>query len=344
MPRQTDNTTRRGQRRAATGTAKAGRHSGAKPPLVVSLAFAGLSVFEAGIAAEVFGAARPELPAPLYRYQVAQAEPGLLRTTGGFRMRCDAGLELLRQAHCIVIPGWRDVNERPPQRLLDALKAAYARGACLLSICSGAFVLAATGLLDGRPATTHWRYVQALRSMYPQVRVDPDVLYVDDGRIVTSAGSAAGIDACLHLVRRDYGAEVANIVARTMVCSPHRNGGQAQFIPAPLAARAQSGLSPVLDWARGHLGEPISIPHLAKRAAMSERTFLRRFGEQVGTTPKAWLTHQRVFAAQKLLETTQSSLEDIASACGFGSISAFRLAFRSEAGIPPSVYRERFKA
>ncbi|MCY1514897.1 HTH-type transcriptional regulator CdhR [compost metagenome] len=312
------------------------------PPLVVSIAFRGLSLFEAGIAAEVFGAERPELPAPLYRYAVAQAEPGPLRTNGGVRMRADAGLDLLARARWIVVPGWRDVHERPPQRLLDALVAAHARGSQLLSICSGAFVLAAAGLLDGRPATTHWRYVDSFRAQYPQVQLDPDVLYVDDGDIVTSAGSAAGIDACLHVVRKDHGTDIANLVARTMVSSPHRSGGQAQYIPAPVPSRSQAGLSRVLDWARNHLGQPLSIPELAGQATMSERTFLRRFHEEVGMTPKAWLIQQRVFAAQRLLEATIAPIDDIALACGFGSIEAFRLAFRKTTGVAPSVYRERF--
>ncbi|OHC65398.1 MAG: transcriptional regulator [Pseudomonadales bacterium RIFCSPLOWO2_02_FULL_63_210] len=312
-------------------------------PLVVSIAFRGLSVFEAGIAAEVFGAERPELPAPLYRFAVAQVEPGLLRTSGGLRLRADAGLELLSQAHWIVVPGWRDVHERPPQRLLDALIAAHARGSRLLSICSGAFVLAAAGLLDGRPATTHWRYVDAFRALYPQVRLDPDVLYVDDGDIVTSAGSAAGIDACLHVVRRDYGTDIANLVARAMVSSPHRSGGQAQYIPAPVPIRSQAGLAQVLDWARKRLDQPLSIPQLAEQAAMSERTFLRRFIEEVGMTPKAWLIQQRVFAAQRMLEASTSPMDDIALACGFGSPEAFRLAFRKTSGVAPSVYRERFR-
>lgn len=312
------------------------------PPLVVSIVFGGLSVFETGIAAEVFGAERPELTAPLYRFAVAQAEPGLLRTRGGMRLRADAGLDLLEHADWIVVPGWRDVHERPPQRLLDALVAAHARGSRLLSICSGAFVLAAAGLLDGRPATTHWRYVDIFRAQYPQVLLDPDVLYVDDGDIVTSAGSAAGIDACLHVVRKDHGTDIANLVARTLVSSPHRSGGQAQYIPAPVPSRSQAGLSPVLDWARKRLGQPLSIPELAEHAAMSERTFLRRFSEEVGMTPKAWLSQQRVFAAQRLLEASASPIDDIALACGFGSIEAFRLAFRKTTGVAPSVYRERF--
>ncbi|NQD95628.1 transcriptional regulator FtrA, partial [Pseudomonas sp. CrR25] len=191
-------------------------------PRVVSIVFRGLSLFEVGITAEVFGAERPELPAPLYRFAVAQGEPGPLPAGGGLLLRAEAGLELLVGAHWIVVPGWRDVHERPPQPLLDALAAAHARGSQLLSICSGAFVLAAAGLLDGRPATTHWRYVDTFRAQYPQVLLEPDVLYVDDGDIVTSAGSAAGIDACLHVVRKDYGTDIANLVARTMVSSPHR--------------------------------------------------------------------------------------------------------------------------
>jgi AraC family transcriptional regulator, transcriptional activator FtrA len=219
-------------------------------PRVVSLAYRGWSLFEAGIVNEVFGLARPEFPRALYQYQVAQAEPGQLRTAGGVAIRADGNLKLLRRADVIVIPGWRDHRDEPPSSVLDALRAAHRRGARLLSICTGAFVLAATGLLDGRRATTHWRYADAFRSRFPDVTLLADVLYVDEGDILTSAGSAAGIDACLHVVRSDYGTDIANLIARTMVTPPHRAAGQAQFVPAPVPSRDIHGVSPVMDWAR----------------------------------------------------------------------------------------------
>jgi putative intracellular protease/amidase len=197
-----------------------------------------------------------------------------LTAAGGLEVRAHGGLDLLRRADLVVVPGWRDHRELPPPELLEAIYAAHRRGTRLLSICSGAFVLAATGLLDGRSATTHWRYAQVFRSRFPHVRLLADVLYVDEGDIVTSAGSAAGIDACIHVVRCDYGADIANLVARTMVTPPHRTGGQAQFVPAPIAPRETFAVSPVMDWARARLDQPLRVVDLAKKAAMSERSFV----------------------------------------------------------------------
>jgi len=319
-------------------------HATSDPPLVVCIAYDGWTLFEAGIAAEVFGLERVELPGPLYRYRVAQAERGRLRSRdgGGVQLRAEGGLELLEGADLVIVPGWRDVEETPPDRLLRALVAAHRRGARLMSICSGAFVLAATGILDGRVATTHWRYAQAFSRRFPRVVLKPDVLYVDQGDVITSAGSAAGIDACLHVVRQDHGAEVANLVARTMVTPPQRDATQAQFVPRPVPPDNAAAMAPVMEWARRRLAEPLRIADLARRAAMSERSFLRHFTQQVGLTPKQWLRRERVAAAQDLLERGRLPLEIVASRVGFGSAHTLRAAFRDTIGTPPTRHRRWF--
>ncbi|KQZ83524.1 MULTISPECIES: transcriptional regulator FtrA [unclassified Pseudomonas] len=312
------------------------------PGLVAILAYDGLCTFEFGIAVEIFGLARPEFDFPWYSHQIAAVDQGPMRAMGGIQVLADGGLELLEQARTIIIPGWRDRNATVPDALLTALRQAHARGARLLSICSGVFVLAATGLLDGRSATTHWRYTRELAERFPNILVDPDVLYVDSGQLITSAGSAAGIDACLHLVARDFGTQVANAVARRLVMSPQRTGGQAQFIPTPVSPTPRSDLSRVMQWARERLHEPLEVRDLASEAAMSERTFLRRFTEASGQSPKTWLQHERLGRARELLESTDHNTEQIALRCGYRSVESFRVAFRSVVGVPPSVYRERF--
>lgn len=312
-------------------------------PRVVSIAYRGLSLFEAGIVAEVFGLSRPGVVPPLYRFSVAQAEAGPLRTAGGLRVQADGGLRLLRDAALIVIPGWRNHLEPPPAALVSALRKAHERGTRLMSICTGAFVLAATGLLDGKRATTHWLFADAFGRMFPQVVLDPNVLYVDEQSVLTSAGSAAGIDVCLHVVRQDYGAEMANRIARIMVSSPHRAGGQAQYMMEPVPSRESRGLAPLMNWASQRLADPITVPQLAKRAAMSERTLLRQFHVQTGMTPKAWLLQERVRYAQRLLESTELPLEQISARCGFASEETFRATFRRIAQIAPSVYRRGFR-
>lgn len=238
---------------------------------VAALVYDRLCTFEFGIAVEIFALPRPELSVDWYEFAVCSLDLGPLRATGGVRMEPTAGLGGLRRAGTIVIPGWRDPNERPPDALLNAVRAAHARGARLVTICSGVFVLAAAGLLDGKRATTHWRYVDRLRELCPRIRVEPDVLYVDEGTILTSAGSAAGIDLCLHIVRRDYGANIANQVARRLIMPPQREGGQSQYIPAPIQPEAHGGLAHVLEWAHRHLSERLSVERLAQRAAMSPR-------------------------------------------------------------------------
>jgi AraC family transcriptional activator FtrA len=316
--------------------------SRADPGLVVVLAYEGLCTFEFGIAVEVFGLDRPEFDFPWYRFAVAAADPGPMRAAGGVRIAADGGLDLLGEARTVIVPGWRYRFERPPRPLVDALQAARANGARFLSICSGAFVLAAAGLLAGKRATTHWRYVADLAAAHPDVRVEPDVLYVDEGDVVTSAGSAAGIDACLHLVRRDFGAKIANEVARRLVVPPHREGGQAQFVAAPVRTRPGRGLAGLIDALRAEIARPITVPEMAARAAMSERTFLRRFAEATGETPRAWIERERVYRAQALIEDGFSPAR-AAEEAGFASSETFRVAFRRCAGVTPAAYARRFR-
>ena len=309
---------------------------------VVTLAYDRLGTFELGIVVEVFGLPRPELDVDWYRFAVCSYERRPLRATGGILVRPTVGLSALERAGTVVLPGWRDAAERPPEVLLKAVRAAHERGARLVSICSGVFVLAATGLLDGKRATTHWRYVDGLKARYPAIRVEPDVLYIDEGNILTSAGSAAGIDLCLHIVRRDFGAEIANQVARRLVVSPQREGGQSQFIPAALPPEGSGGLGGSLEWTLRHLAEPLTVEDLAQRAAMSPRTFARRFRSETGTTPHRWLTHQRLLAAQRRLETTKEPIETIAVKVGFETAATLRLHFRRSLHTTPTDYRRRF--
>ena len=302
----------------------------------------GASPFELAVACEVFGLERPEFGVPWYRFLVCAAEPTPIRTSVGFTLDTPHGLAALAGADTIVLPSWR-VGEEPPCPLLDAVLAAYRRGARLATICSGAFVLAAAGLLDDRPATTHWRYSAQLTARYPKIRVDPNVLYVDDGQILTSAGTAAGIDLCLHMVRLDYGAEVANQVARRMVVPPHRDGGQAQYVDAPVRpAPAADPLGDTLAWAMAHLDRPLAVGELARRAAMSERSFLRRFRAATGTTPHRWLLDQRLLLARRLLETTDSPVERVATLSGLGSAATLRLHFARRLSTSPLAYRRLF--
>ncbi len=317
---------------------------------MVALAYDGLCTFEFGLVVEIFGLERPELPPlsrPWYELTVAAVDPPPLRAAGGIEVAVDAGLDALAGAGTIVVPGWRDLDDRPPGPLLDALVAAHQRGARLVSICSGVFLLAATGLLDGRRAATHWRYAERLRRRAPAVRVDPDVLYVDGGAIITSAGSAAGIDACLHLVRRDHGPEVAGLVARRLVVSPHRDGGQAQFVPRPdpPAGWSDGQGAPVaraMDWATRRLDRAITVEDLARAVDLSPRTFARRFTEQVGRSPYRWLIAQRVGLARDLLETTGATVDEVAAASGFATAATLRHHFGRELGTTPSAYRRRF--
>jgi AraC family transcriptional regulator, transcriptional activator FtrA len=256
-------------------------------PSVVALAYDGLCLFEFGIVAEVFGLSRPEITRPdWYRFRIAAVDPLPLRAHGGMlRIATDGGLELLAEAGTILVPGWRGVNEDVPEALCSALRAAADRGARILSICSGLVVLAEAGLLGGRRATTHWRYLDQIAARFPWLSLDPNVLYVDEGQILTSAGSAAGLDLCLHLVRRDFGAEIANLVARRLVVAPHREGGQAQFINQPVPNRAGSLFAALFETVQADIADEWPVNRLANAAGMSRRTFLRRFRDATGTTP-----------------------------------------------------------
>ena len=264
-------------------------------PLVVAVAYDGLCTFEFGLVVEMFGLPRPEMGDDWYKFAVASIEVGELRATGGVRILADGGLDLFEQAGTIIMPGWRGVEHAVPEALTEALRRAHANGARILSICSGVFVLAAAGLLSGRRATTHWRYADLLAERYPDVAVEPNVLYVDEGSVLTSAGSAAGIDLCLHLIRRDFGTEAANKVARRLVVAPHREGGQAQFVERAVPPPHEGiRLSPLLERMRTELRQDFSIATLAKAAGMSPRTFLRRFEAATGTTPAKWLLSERL--------------------------------------------------
>jgi AraC family transcriptional activator FtrA len=308
---------------------------------VAVLAYRGLGTFELGIVVEVFGLPRPEFN-DWYRFKVCGLESGPLQATGGLKILPEGGVRSFSTAGTIIIPGWR-TEEQPPKQLVGALIRAHARGARLVSICSGVFVLAATGLLNGRRATTHWMYAEKLARRYPEIRVQPDVLYVDEGDILSSAGSAAGIDLCLHIVRRDFGARAANSVARRLVVYPHREGGQAQFVERAVGNEESPWFSKLLEWAQRHLEEELSVQRLAAQAGMSERTLARRFTEATGTSPANWVIGLRVAKARDLLETTSRSIEQIAVDCGFGSAPTLRHHFRERVRSSPLAYRSHFR-
>ncbi len=311
--------------------------------LVVALAYDGLCTFEFGVAVEVFGLARPEMGEDWYRFAVAAIDEGEMRATGGVRFVAVGGLELIEQAGTIIVPGWRGMDEPVPAALCAALRRAHDQGARLLSICSGVFVLAAAGLLDGRQATTHWRYTDALKARFPAIEVLPDVLYVDGGSLLTSAGSAAGIDLCLHLIRRDFGTKAANMVARRLVVPPHRDGGQAQFIDKAVPENHEKArLGPLLDAMRAELTRPYTVETLSKMAGMSSRTFLRRFEAATGTTPAKWLLLQRLSKAKDLLETSRLGMDAIAQNTGLGTAANLRHHFRQHFSTTPAAYREGF--
>ncbi|MGH2340538.1 transcriptional regulator FtrA [Segnochrobactraceae bacterium EtOH-i3] len=311
-------------------------------PRVVALLYDGLCTFEFGIVAEVFGLARPEMGPGWYRFASAAIEPGPLRAHGGFSLLPDAGAERIESADLIVVPGWKGIDAAVPEALVARLRAAHARGARLASICSGAVVLAATGLLDGRTATTHWRYAEAMRARFPAVDIDARSLYREADRVFTSAGSAAGIDLMIEIVRQDFGPDAANSVARRIVMPAHRGGGQAQFLERPVRIRAETDLAPLLDQVRTGLHLPWTIATLARAARMSPRTFLRRFAEATGTSPGEWLTEARMAEAQRLLSETRRPVDEIAAAVGLGSGHALRHQFRTRLSLSPTDYRRRF--
>jgi len=310
---------------------------------VVALVHEGTGAFGLGVASEVFGYDRSSRGLPRFDFALAGQRTGTVRTDTGLVVHVEHGLDRLSRADLVDVVSW-EVDDEPPAELLDALRAAYDRGAVVMSHCTGAFLLAAAGLLDGRRATTHWRYAARLAARYPAVRVDPDVLYVDEGRVLTGAGTAAGVDLCLYLLRREFGAHVANAMARDMVVPPHRDGGQAQYLNAPLPEVDDSErLGDVLAWMAGHLDEPVTVDSLAARALMSPRSFARHFRAATGTTPHAWLLGQRLHRAEELLETGDLPVDEVARRVGFGSAATLREQFVRRRGVPPRDYRRAFR-
>lgn len=311
---------------------------------VAVIAFNGISPFHLSVPCAVFGEDRTGASMPPIELLVCAAEKGVLHTPAGFSIEARYGLRGLSRATIIIVPSWRDTDELPPKPLLDALRRASERGALIVGLCLGSYVLAAAGLLDGRPATTHWFWAKDLVRRYPLIRMNPDVLYVDDGNIITSAGTAAAIDCCLHILRRKYGSHVANQVARRMVVSPHRQGGQAQFIQQTVRNTASTDhFAEVLDWIRKNLDQQHSLDTLAERALMTRRTFTRRFRQTMGMPVGAWLLSQRLGLAQQMLESTDSSIDLIAEMAGFGSTASMRQHFNMSLKTSPSNYRREFR-
>jgi transcriptional regulator GlxA family with amidase domain len=314
---------------------------------VAAVVVHGFLPFEFGTICEVFGVDRSDDGLPSYDFAVVAGESPPLRSHNDFTIQPSCGLERLEEADLIALPAVGDGRLRAapefPADLLAALRRAVDRGARVLSVCSGAFLLGEAGLLDGRRCTTHWRHAEELARRYRLAKVDPDVLYVDDDPVITSAGTAAGIDACLYLVRKEQGSRVANGIARRMVVPPHRDGGQAQYVDQPVGPSCDGTLRELLEWLRAHLDQPLSVRQLAARANMSERTFARRFVQDTGTTPQRWLIGQRILLAQQLLEESDETVDAIADRAGFGNATALRHHFRSWRGTTPNAYRRLFR-
>lgn len=312
---------------------------------VAVLAYDGMSMFETGIITEVFGLPRPEFDFPWYELTVCAETPGPVRLVGGASLHTTHGLDSFAAAETVIVPGVPDVHHDTSPALVEALRTAHARRARVMSTCSGAFALAGAGLLDGRRATTHWRYADVLRRRFPAVTVDSDVLYIDHGDVLTSAGSAAGLDLCLHVIRRDHGPTVANMVARRLVVQPHRDGGQAQFVEAPMTGEPEDArVARSMEWALGNLAGPITVAVLARQAHMSGRTYLRHFQRATGTTPIRWLIDRRVQASLALLETTRVPIEEVATAVGFETAVTYRHHFGRAMRTSPSAYRRAFQS
>ncbi len=330
---------RSNEKRRARRPREVGRHR------VVALVGREVAAFELGVAHEVFALQRPEIGVEWYEFRVAAIDgQPVVVTDCDWTITTPHGLDAVRHADTVVIPAWKPRTLPAPEPVLDALRTVHARGGRIVSVCSGAFLVAQAGLLDGRRATTHWMYSSELADAYPAIDVDPDVLYVDGGDgIYTSAGTAAGIDLCLHIVRLDHGSAVANAVARRMVVPPQRDGGQAQFVTAPMPDDPlDDAIARTIDWATAHLDEPLSVETLARRALLSPRTFARRFRAVTGTTPLQWLLRQRILHAQGLLEETDLPIELVAHRCGFASATALRVHFRRATGTTPMAYRRTF--
>ena len=307
---------------------------------VVCLALPGTAPFEFGVVCEVFGIDRSDMGGPRFEFTIATADPGPVEMTLGLSLNVEHDLSVAADADLVAVPAHRigPVDER----YLEVLRAAEARGAWVMSVCSGAFVLAQAGLLDGRRATTHWMHADRLAEEYPEIDVDPDVLFVQDGKVVTGAGTAAGIDAALHIVREEYGAAATNVIARRMVVPPQRDGGQSQYIPTPVPECRSDAFALVIEWMLENLGEDLTVDQLARRALMSNRTFARRFRAETGTTPAAWLNRQRILRAQTDLEQTDDGLEQIAQRTGFGTAAVMRHHFLKVLQTTPTNYRRTF--
>jgi transcriptional regulator GlxA family with amidase domain len=303
---------------------------------VVALVVPHVVAFDLSIVGQVFG-----LEPERYAFEVCTERPGAVASTTGYAIHVERGLDALEDADTVVVPGFRPLDD-PPPAVLEALRAAADRGTRIASVCVGAFALAAAGLLDGRAATTHWQEADAFRDRFPGVRLDPDVLYVDEGQVLTSAGISAGIDLCLYLVGRDHGAAVAAEVARRMVVAVHRPGGQAQYRRGPLVGEDE--LRSTLDWAVGQLHRPLSVEELARHAHVSPRTLARRFREEIGVPPMQWLTGQRLLEAQRLLASTRLGVDEIAERCGLGSAGNLRLHLARTLGTTPTAYRRSYRA
>ena len=310
---------------------------------VAVLAMPGVHAFELGVFCEVFGIDRSDDAVPVYDFALVSATGDHVPTRHGFEVRVRQGLERLASADLICVPAF-DPQGRQPDDLVDELRAAVARGARVLSICTGAFLLGEAGLLDGRRCTTHWRYTDELARRHPHTRVESDVLYVDEDPVITGAGTAAGIDTCLHLVRKEHGSAVANTIARRMVAPPHRDGGQHQYRERPVPRNASGSLAPVLAWIEANLDRDLTVDAMARHAGLSPRTFARRFRHETGTTPLQWLTGQRVLLAQHHLETTDDPVTAIAHRAGFGTVDNLRHHFARHLGTTPRAYRRTFGA
>ncbi|MFJ8111193.1 GlxA family transcriptional regulator [Streptomyces sp. NPDC096132] len=315
-----------------------------RPHRVAVIVDEGTNPFEVGVATELFGLPRPELglAGPLYEVMLCTPTPEVRMNHGFFTVTGVRGLDAVDGADTLVVPGRPDnVVPRGPA-VLEAIRRTHARGARVLSFCTGSFALAEAGLLDGRRATTHWMWAETFRELHPKVRLEPDVLFVDDGGILTAAGSAAALDLGLYVVRRDHGAEIANAVSRRLVFAAHRDGGQRQFVERPLPDVPDESLAPLLAWAQERLGEPLAVADLAARAAVSPATLHRRFRAQLGTTPLAWLTGERVALACRLIERGEERLDVVAARSGLGTAANLRARVRRETGLSPSAYRRRF--
>lgn len=311
---------------------------------VAAVIFDGLNPFEFGAACEAFGLDRTDDGIPLLDFAVCAPRPGQVPTSMGFSIEAPHGLDRVAEADLVVIPamGYGFHDRTVPDGVREALGAAHDRGARLLTLCSGAFVLGEVGLLDGLECTTHWKHTDELQRRYPEAKVVPEVLYVDSGQVVTSAGTAAGLDASLHIWRQEYGAAIASKIARRMVVPPQRDGGQAQFIDRPVPPLDAETLAPLLNWIVENLHEELDVAALASRSLMSPRTFARRFRSETGTTPHAWITSQRVLRAEQLLEQTDKPIEWVAGEVGFGNAAALRHHFTRVRGLSPQAYRNRF--